>query len=152
MLSAFPKFILASVLMVAQVLSSVAVPASGQCASGSCSCSAEAKQTGSCCCRSKTLTDTPAAAGGCCHAAKAASSRSPRTCQCGCQSGSRPTMPTPRQRDVRDRVPPLADEAASVSQNCLLTPSERPAFDLTRSPNAFFADVPQQSLICAWLL
>ena len=108
MSSATFKSILSSILLVAQVLSSSAVPAFGQCAVGQCRCSFESRQSGTCCCGTKS------SSGSCCHAKRSASKGQTQVCQCGCQDDSRPATPDPRQSNSHERLLRIAAQPLAV--------------------------------------
>jgi len=150
MSSALSQFILPNILLVAQVLSSVAVPAFGQCAfgqcaTGQCCCSSEATQVGACC-GGETVS------GDCCCSAESSSSGQSHICRCGCGNDSRPTAPASPPENAREHVLKILEQSVAEDGTCLLAVNTSTALDSNRQPNAFYAGVSQQPLFCAWLL
>lgn len=146
MSSLYLKFILTSVLLVAQTQTSIAVPAFGQCAAGQCCCSSEAKQWGTCSCSVRTTSGT------CCHSAESRSIGRSHDCQCGCQDDSRPIAPNPRPSDSREQQLRIASQPAALSSLCPIVANGGPESDPNRHPHSFYSGVSQQPLFCAWLL
>lgn len=151
MSSFFTKFVLASTLLVAQVLGSVAVPAFGQCSEESCCCSLDAKESGTCCCQGRRSTDR-AKTNDCCHFTNTRTGSQAESCGCGCHSESHPTTPSQRSKELRDEVRRTAPESADLNDLSLHAVNTRPTARSGRQRNAFYSGISQQSLYCAWLL
>ncbi len=140
------RIALAAILLSTQLLSSVAVAAGQQCAEGQCCCSQTAKASGNCCCRSHRTRKS------CCHSRKPSLNERPALCGCGCRNDSSPTVPDPRPRDSRDRLPRSADQVQVPCGVSLAATESCAASELRLQPDALYGGVARQPLFCAWLL
>lgn len=149
----FAKTLVVLWLAMSQVVGGTLVQASHCSTQAECCCCQKTPSNHCCCCHAKQ-TGTRS----CCHHSNTvqqnSKTKSPRfhhLCGCGCQQSSQPAAPLSTQTTTDELNPHIGskscDEVITVRSDSVYS-SDRG----THENHAFYAEIPQELMFCAWLL